>query len=187
MNASCDQLPTSLVLINCEGDQEPKVLGHSRINTLPNDDESVWIESVIIHQNMRGKGYGKILMMKTESYASSLGFKAAILSTHGEEEFYKKLGYTFCSPVALYGGIVNKIFLPKCFVSSALNNDNHIKRSNLDSMKQKNLEISKHSKINKGFIPPPPPLPSSQNGQLKKSDIQRIDTNSQKVFMRKTL
>ena len=43
-----------------------RVLGTSRMTRIPSDPLAVWIESVVVHPELRGKGVGKYLMLKTE-------------------------------------------------------------------------------------------------------------------------
>lgn len=44
-------------------------------------------------------------MRKAEEYSfEHLGLKKVYLSTKGQEEFYRKLGYCECEPISIYGG-----------------------------------------------------------------------------------
>ena len=43
-----------------------RVLGTSRMTRIPSDPLAAWIESVVVHPELRGKGVGKYLMLKTE-------------------------------------------------------------------------------------------------------------------------
>jgi len=86
LQSSSDHLPTHLVLIQHFGGKV-SVIGHSRISKIPADDTQVFIESVVIHPHLRGKGLGKILMLKTEEYCTRQGFKTAYLTTHDQQIF----------------------------------------------------------------------------------------------------
>ncbi|ROT85898.1 putative N-acetyltransferase 6-like isoform X2 [Penaeus vannamei] len=118
LTSSSDNYPTNLVLLRKTSDDATEVIGHSRINTLPQGQRDVWIESVIIRQDLRGKGFGRTLMTATEDYARACGFETAYLSTHDQQVFYGKLGYEFCPPVCIYGGCINRNLLPKQFLTA---------------------------------------------------------------------
>lgn len=45
LECSCDNLPTSLVLVNNENGNKPDVVGHSKITTIPSLPEGAFIES----------------------------------------------------------------------------------------------------------------------------------------------
>lgn len=100
LECSCDTLPVSLVLINND-----KVIGHAKLSPIPAIKDACFIESVVIIQDLRGQGFGTFLMQKTEEYCmKELGLKCIYLSTKGQEEFYRKLGYAECEPISIYGG-----------------------------------------------------------------------------------
>lgn len=100
LESSCDTLPVSLVLVN-----DGKVIGHAKLSAIPSIRDACFIESVVISQCLRGQGFGTYLMRKAEEYCvGELGLKYVYLSTKGQEEFYRKLGYTECEPISIYGG-----------------------------------------------------------------------------------
>ena len=126
-----------LALVKTTGSME--VLGHSRIAFLPRVDRAVWIESVVVRFDLRGKGYGRVLMNKTEEYARQLGFTSAYLSTHDQQGFYYKLGYEFCAPVSVFGAVNNKSFLPKDFI---LPGEKNINQNFINSVEQSKDSIN---------------------------------------------
>ncbi|XP_014290237.1 N-alpha-acetyltransferase 80 isoform X2 [Halyomorpha halys] len=85
---SCDKFPTSLVLILAE----QQVVGHVKLTEIKLGGDELMIESMIIHREHRGKGWGKLLMEEAEDYAQ-----------RGQEGFYSKLGYEICQPVMYFG------------------------------------------------------------------------------------
>merc|ERR1719435_305934 len=87
LEGSSPDLPTNLVLVQEVGGNVI-VLGHSRVSKVPADLKKVFIESVVIHPGLRGKGLGRILMLKTEEYCVSQGFTTAYLTTHDQQVFY---------------------------------------------------------------------------------------------------
>ena len=67
LSMSSDRLPTNLVLTQkFPGPQGGgvSVVGHARISKIPKDPAAVFIESVVIHPDLRGKGLGKYLMLR---------------------------------------------------------------------------------------------------------------------------
>lgn len=101
LEASCEYLPTSLVLCihNCT-----KVLAHLKLTPVPSDTESCFVESVIVDQAYRGNGLGKIIMQYAEEYCRTyLRLQKIYLSTVDQVGFYKRLNYTECPPINMYG------------------------------------------------------------------------------------
>ncbi|CAH4038162.1 unnamed protein product [Pieris brassicae] len=134
LTASCDNLPTSLILIN----NKMNLLGHAKLTRLPNIPNSCFVETVVITKHMRGKKLGTFLMRKVECYCKNvLHLKMLHLSTKGQEEFYSKLGFEVCPPVSTYGNPVSIVLKPDI--------------------------PEKMKKTTCGNIPPPPPLPKLQS------------------------
>ncbi|VDL84641.1 unnamed protein product [Nippostrongylus brasiliensis] len=88
--------PMSFLFIEKETD---RLIGHARICLLPNRPTSCWIESVIIEQNCRGMGLGKLLMSSLEDVAKEFGFNEAYLCTDDQVAFYERCGYKKCDPI----------------------------------------------------------------------------------------
>ncbi|XP_037790170.1 N-alpha-acetyltransferase 80-like [Penaeus monodon] len=217
LTSSSDKYPTSLVLLRKSSGDAMEVIGHSRINTLPQGQRDVWIESVIIRQDLRGKGFGRTLMTATEDYARACGFEMAYLSTHDQQVFYGKLGYEFCPPVCIYGGCINRNLLPKQFLTSVTpqnikkdystlpdkGTDSVSELCNGISQCSLNNRLTNNSTQSVGTTgapppPPPPPLPPAappppappmpQRRQISKEDIRRVDTGTlAKMYMKKPL
>ncbi|VVD04371.1 unnamed protein product [Leptidea sinapis] len=133
LKASCDKLPTSLILIN----DRLQLLGHAKLTPLPQFPNSCFIETVVIRKSMRGNKLGTFLMGQVEDYCKNLlNLEMVHLSTKGQEIFYAKLGYVTCAPVSIYGISVPVL---KC--------------------EKKPLGFCKPPECNISSIPPPPPLP----------------------------
>lgn len=99
LECSCDDLPTSLVLI-----KDKKVIGHAKLTPIPSIKSGCFVESVVISAELRGKGFGSFLMKKAEEHCRDfLSLDAIYLSTKGQEKFYSKLGYNECGPISIYG------------------------------------------------------------------------------------
>lgn len=123
LNSSRDDLPMCLALVQWfdndtknEKSKKPCVLGHVRLAKITSKAESVWIESVVLHPDLRGKGFGKYLMLIIEKFArEEKGFSEAYLSTIDRQIFYSRCGYSFSDPVCAYSG---NIKLPSGLTSS---------------------------------------------------------------------
>ncbi|XP_018579352.1 N-acetyltransferase 6 [Anoplophora glabripennis] len=130
LQASCDRLPTSLVLL-----ENKTVVGHLKLTSIPSIRKACFLESVVIDRKLRGKGYGTVLMRKAEEYCKDfLSLDTIYLSTKGQEPFYSKLGYTECLPISIYGSYIPNSTAPR-----------------------QKTETDKSSVVQNA--PPPPPLP----------------------------
>lgn len=138
LESSCDTLPVSLVLV-----KDGKVIGHAKLSPIPSIKDACFVESVVISETLRGQGFGRYLMEKAEEYCvRNLGLQWVYLSTKGQEEFYRKLGYTECEPISIYGGAPLNRFQEKLH----LNNTDRCRSSHI---------------LNS--VPKPPPLPNKIN------------------------
>jgi len=105
LRGSSDKLPCHLVLLSRHaGARGRGVVGHVRISRIPADTSHVFIESVVIHPQLRGRGLGKILMLLTEDYCLKRGFTTCYLTTHDQQIFYSRCGYNFSEAVCAFGG-----------------------------------------------------------------------------------
>ncbi len=84
--------PVALFLRNVRGDIVGGLLGSTRWNTLYIND--LWVIPIL-----RGKGYGRQLMLHCEAYAKTLGCRFVELGTFDFQArpFYEKLGYRVVS------------------------------------------------------------------------------------------
>lgn len=159
LKASCDKLPTSLVLIT----NDKKVIGHCKLTAIPNLPESCFMESVVISKELRGKKLGTFLMGKAEEYCkNTLSLKTVHLSTKGQELFYSKLGYEQCAPISIYGS---------CFpFNISFKKPTIIKKQSTKTSETKTTTPP----------PPPPPMP-------KRETQNSNNTQTNKIFMYKLL
>lgn len=187
LEASCDTLPTCLILVR----KRKEVVGHSKLSLIPSLPGSCFVESVVIHNKHRGKGWGKFLMKGTEEYASGHGFKLLYLSTQGQERFYSKLGYEECEPVCIYGG-----FLPVPSLLSDKTENSELRKYQVVQLPLSQRVVSSLSKslpvVEVPSLPPtPPPLPQPQPQVLLTSVSTSLTKNtlvfSKKTFMKKIL
>ncbi|XP_045174864.2 N-alpha-acetyltransferase 80-like [Mercenaria mercenaria] len=103
LEKSRDSFPVCLVLLERTDNGEQSVVGHSMLSVVHGQDlPSCLVESVVVPKSRRGKGYGRIVMEKTEEFAASKGYKVMYLTTHDKQKFYEHLGYTYCSPIVTF-------------------------------------------------------------------------------------
>lgn len=135
LQASCDELPTSLILIK----DSNTLLGHCKLTRIPSIPESCFVETVVICKEMRGKKLGTHLMRQVEKYCKDfLKLKMIHLSTKGQENFYAKLGYQVCGPISIYGVVKS--------------------RTNVENGLAVNKDVAAvPDQKNEGLPPPPPP------------------------------
>lgn len=101
LEASCDNLPTSLVLTR---DHNQTVLAHLKISTMQSYVRCCFIESVVVDKKFRGQGLGKLIMKYAEDYCREfLLLETIYLSTIDQVGFYQKLNYTICPPISMFG------------------------------------------------------------------------------------
>ncbi|ESO88391.1 hypothetical protein LOTGIDRAFT_147986, partial [Lottia gigantea] len=108
LEISRDSLPCSLIMVrNHAGKSE--VIGHAKIMEAQGVDKACYIESVFIREDLRGKGYGKKIMLEAEKYSSGKGFKQMFLNTLDKQDFYSHLGYKLSHPVLTLGANAHRI------------------------------------------------------------------------------
>lgn len=135
LQASCNHLPTSLILIN----DMKHLLGHCKLTPIPSIPHSCFIETVVISKLMRGMKLGSYLMRQVEEYCRNvLKLKMVHLSTKGQENFYAKLGYEVCAPISIFG---------RCYINSEPTSD----RNKIQN------PVPVDSSPRAGPPPPPPP------------------------------
>ena len=69
-----------------------------------------WLSDVMILENYRGKGYGRLLLKYGEEILKDLGYKTIYVWTDQAPEFYKKLGFTYKQEVEKNEGGFGKLF-----------------------------------------------------------------------------
>uniref|UniRef100_A0A8C8E4Q2 N-alpha-acetyltransferase 80, NatH catalytic subunit n=1 Tax=Oryzias sinensis TaxID=183150 RepID=A0A8C8E4Q2_9TELE len=105
LQKSCSEFPVCLVLLLGHKDTE-RLLGHARLSRVVGHGGSLFVESVVVSKEERGKGYGRVLMEETERYARRRGFKRLCLTTHDKQHFYAHLGYVLSAPVQNTGPVM---------------------------------------------------------------------------------
>ncbi|CAB3248685.1 unnamed protein product [Arctia plantaginis] len=164
LQASCNHLPTSLILIN---DKE-YLLGHCKLTAIPSIPESCFIETVVIKKSMRGRKLGSHLMKQVEKYCKNvLQLKMLHLSTKGQENFYAKLGYEICAPISIYGTHFG-------------NNGSTPVSNNIQNGVSLNSNPT-GNQLHPSLPPPPPPMPKLN------SLVPNYSIKSTKTFMFKYL
>lgn len=167
LQKSCQDFPVCLVLIQGIGSEE-QLLGHARLSRVVGHSDSLFVESVVVSKAQRGKGYGRILMEKTERYASARGFRRLCLTTHDKQHFYAHLGYVLSQPVQNAGAMTTFVPMEVLLRFSRLPNTEHpvvsLKHSDNPSSKD-SLTTDSVTTVpltgspNAASPPPPPPHP----------------------------
>ncbi|XP_075228561.1 N-alpha-acetyltransferase 80 isoform X2 [Lycorma delicatula] len=213
--ASCDTLPTSLIMIytpdqvsvevndlnmketsdKCDQSMEenistlpctPVVVGHSKISRLCSLLDACFIESVIIHKLYRGKGWGKYLMEQTELFVKQLGISSIYLTTVDKQGFYSHLGYTETEPIPVFGGTPYNIC--SSFKQLSVSSPSSSAPSTKSSkIDTNNDKVTKKKEISNtnSSVPPPPPLPLTE--QTNDVTKKKNAIGSNKTFMYKTI
>jgi GNAT superfamily N-acetyltransferase len=83
----------------------------------PFDNETVEIKRVFVQKSFRGNGIADAILKELETWASELGFAAAVLETgKGQPEairFYIRQGYTIIPKLGQYIGNDNSVCMKK--------------------------------------------------------------------------
>ena len=145
---------------------------------------------VVVKKALRGKGLGKLLMLETEKFAKSEGFKTMYLTTHDKQDFYQYVGYCFCKPVVSCGAQSSN--LPKHFLNklaaTSLDEEKEEKSTekskpqitdSSDTVSEQDRLLSIPSPPEAPLLPPPPPLPP-QTTVPKAPPIMTKGNNSNK-------
>lgn len=65
----------------------------------PYDQETAKLQRIAVREDLRGRGYGRLVISQLEAMAREDGFRRAMLDAQCQaEEFYVKLGYRTVSP-----------------------------------------------------------------------------------------
>ena len=69
-----------------------------------------WLSDVMIFENYRGRGYGKLLLQYGEKILKELGYDTIYVWTDQAPDFYKKLGFTYKQEVEKNEGGYGQLF-----------------------------------------------------------------------------
>lgn len=104
-----DELPFGIVLI----DDSDNIVGFCvfKIENLKKYPEIFpWLSDVMILEEYRGKGYGKLLLSNGQKILKELGYDTIYVWTDQAPDFYKKLGFTYKQEVEKNEGGYGKLF-----------------------------------------------------------------------------
>lgn len=104
-----DELPFGIALI----DDSDNMVGFCvfKIENLKKYPEIFpWLSDVMIFENYRGRGYGKILLQYGEKILKELGYDTIYVWTDQAPDFYKKLGFTYKQEVEKNEGGFGQLF-----------------------------------------------------------------------------
>ncbi|KAM4738043.1 N-alpha-acetyltransferase 80 [Anableps anableps] len=166
LQKSCSEFPVCLVLLQGPRGTEERLLGHARLSRVVGHSSSLFVESVVVSKQERGKGYGRILMEETELYAKRRGFKRLCLTTHDKQHFYAHLGYVLSTPVQSAGAVMALLPMGMLMrLSRTPNEERNLMKQTLTRMEDSEgacvvgSPSSFHNPLSPPPTPPPPPSP----------------------------
>ncbi|XP_048733979.1 N-alpha-acetyltransferase 80-like isoform X2 [Ostrea edulis] len=167
-------------------DSANTVVAHSRLSKVHGKTNACLVESVVVRKNLRGKGYGRKIMLETEQYAKRKGMTTLFLSTHDKQDFYKHLGYTFCEPIVSFG--VNTDNLPEGFLQRFLPEVSDEKDISKDTEKKPSIPSPEPPVVAVPAPPPPPPPPPPSIGVIPKGKPEIVKWDPSAIsWMKKDL
>ncbi|XP_069824770.1 N-alpha-acetyltransferase 80 [Dendropsophus ebraccatus] len=155
LERSSDDFPVCLVLIR---DPKGPALGHARLCRVVGMQDSLFVESVVVSTELRGKGYGRKLMEATERYARGKGFRNLYLTTHDKQDFYYHLGYRLSEPVHNMGSL-NSLLPAGMIQKMATTKTNPVLNHPMSSSTPLCPPTSTSASSTTSCPLPPPPLP----------------------------
>merc|ERR1712226_201125 len=195
LKRSNERFPLSFVLLNpvCVS-----VVGHVRLCMIADREDSVYIESVIVASNHRGKGYGSHLMKLTESECNKRGFKEAFLATSDKEAFYAHIGSSVTEEnyQVLHSPNDSIVALKmKLLLNSSSKSENICSNRDMSKTNDKNPQPEMINCVDVPKAPCPPPLPApvvprQQQLPFKRSKVpstQHSANNDKLISMKKAL
>ena len=146
VNLSRDDLPCHLVLLQNDGVRR-EVIGHSLLKRADgrSDGKAAIVYSVVIKEDLRGRGLGRKLMTETEDYARCQGYSHLFLFTDDQVKFYKRLDYQECEPITSLGSNSKRLTTEQVealenLFAKRLGNSLHSKMSSQTWMKKRLIE-----------------------------------------------
>jgi len=176
LESSSKELPCSLLMFVVGGKR--KVVGHAKVSKVPALPGELFVESVVVHPGLRGCGLGKLLMLKVEEYCMDK-LKASVLhlTTHDQQVFYSRCGYTFSQPVCAFGGSSKlKMDMFSKSVPAVNNSPDAASKSDTKSSQNEDLKQS-NQKVGAPPPPPGPPPPPPPGPPPPPSTSTRVSSN----------
>ncbi|KAI6235735.1 N-acetyltransferase 6 [Aphelenchoides besseyi] len=92
--AANDKPPMAFVLLSTEKEQ---LIGYGRFLRILNyNGTAALLDTIVIKRELRGRGYGRILMNSLKAEAIGRDYELLIISTEDKQKFYEKCGYKCC-------------------------------------------------------------------------------------------
>lgn len=104
-----NKMPITILLTN-----EKELIGFYQIVEHDNDNTKYtpWIANLIIKEQYRNKGFGKILINTIPKYMKKLEIEKIYLHSR-HKNFYEKFGFVYFKPLKLNDGINRNIYYKK--------------------------------------------------------------------------
>lgn len=166
------KIPISLILIDTESD---RVVGHVSLASITAAQDLsknlIFVQTVVVDPEYRGKQLGKKIMLEAEIYVTEYARMAQngllktdceflYLNTKDKQLFYEKMGYFRIEPILFYANKQSKF---------NLNMKNLLQSLNKEKQNENRILNSSCSVTNSAGTPPAPPLSSNLNIQSKPS------------------
>ncbi|XP_029135674.2 N-alpha-acetyltransferase 80 [Labrus bergylta] len=156
LQKSCPEFPVCLVLLQGHREAE-RLLGHARLSQVVGHTSCLFVESVVVSEAERGRGYGRTLMEEVERYAKSRGFKRLCLTTHDKQHFYAHIGYVLSTPVQNAGAMTAFVPMETLLRFSRMPSEEG--NTQRETWAKTEAKVPQGSPPPSGLLPPPPPPP----------------------------
>jgi GNAT superfamily N-acetyltransferase len=101
-------LPVSWVAVGSDGDLAGTV-GLGEFDIEERRDTSPWVMGLVVREDLRGKGIGRLLMQQLERHAIDLGYPRMWVATGQAVGFYQRCGYQIVERLTLANGLPSTV------------------------------------------------------------------------------
>ncbi|KAI6187839.1 N-acetyltransferase 6 [Aphelenchoides besseyi] len=154
--------PMAFVLLSAE---EEQLIGYGRFLRILNyNGNAALLDTIVIKRELRGQGYGRILMNLLKAEAIGRDYELLIISTDDKQQFYEKCGYKCCKFLNLLTSNIAQ--------SNGLSDSMRFDRPIPTEPNERIDERTSATTISSSSIPSPPPLFESMRRPQNTSTTQ---------------